>query len=64
MKKKIETAQEHIRNAKDISEEEKSAILEKIEEWKKEDAAIGDLMTHLRQWWIKVEPIFAEIGLV
>ena len=64
MKKKIETAQEYIRNAKDISEEEKSAILEKIEEWKKEDAAIGDLMTHLRQWWIKVEPIFAEIGLV
>ena len=64
MKKKIETAQEHIRNAKDISEEEKSAILEKIEEWKREDAAIGDLMTHLRQWWIKVEPIFAEIGLV
>ena len=64
MKKKIETAQEYIRNATDISEEEKSAILEKIEEWKKEDAAIGDLMTHLRQWWIKVEPIFAEIGLV
>ncbi len=64
MKKKIETAQEYIRNAKDISEEEKSAILEKIEEWKREDAAIGDLMTHLRQWWIKVEPIFAEIGLV
>ena len=64
MKKKIEAAQEYIRNAKDISEEEKSAILEKIEEWKKEDAAIGDLMTHLRQWWIKVEPIFAEIGLV
>jgi len=64
MKKKIEEAQVHIRNANDITEEEKSAILEKIEEWKKEDAAIGDLMTHLQDWWIKVEPIFAELGLV
>jgi hypothetical protein len=64
MKKKIQEAQERIRQSKEMSEEEKSAILEKIEEWKKEDAAIGDLMTHLQEWWIKVEPIFAELGLV
>ena len=64
MKKKIEEAVEQIKNAKHIDETEKPLIIEKIEEWKKEDAAIGDLMTHLRQWWIKVEPIFAELGLV
>ena len=64
MEKKIQKVQEHIRQSSEIPEEEKSAILEKIEEWKKEDAAIGDLMTHLRQWGIKVEPIFAELGLV
>jgi len=64
MKRKIQEAQERIRNDKNLSEEEKSAILEKIEEWKKEDAAIGDLMIHLQDWWIKVEPIFAELGLI
>lgn len=64
MQEKIQKVQEKILQSQDIPEEEKSAIMEKIEEWKKEDAAIGDLMTHLRQWWIKVEPIFAEMGLV
>ncbi len=63
MKKRIEAVQEHIKKKNDLSEEEKSAILEKIEEWKKEDAAIGDLMVHLQDWWLKIEPIFKELGL-
>jgi len=64
MKKKLEEVINHVQKSEKIAEENKPLIIEKIEEWKKEDAAVGDLMTHFRQWWIEVEPIFAELGLI
>ena len=64
MEHKIAKAVEQIEKSKHISEEEKSLIIEKIQEWKKEKRAISDLNNVLESWWIKVEPIFAEIGLV
>jgi hypothetical protein len=64
MEQKIEKAVEGIKNATNIDEADKPLILEKIEEWKEEKAAISDLTNTLEAWWLKVEPIFAEIGLV
>lgn len=64
MEQKIEQALEKIKTSKHITEEDKSAIIEKIAEWKKEKAAISDLSNTLEEWWLKVEPIFAEMGLV
>ena len=64
MEQKIEKAVEAIKQAKNISENEKPLILEKIEEWKKEKAAVSDLTNALESWWLKAEPIFAEMGLV
>ncbi len=64
MEQKIEQAVAHIKNATDISEVEKPLILEKIEEWKEEKSAISDLNNKLEEWWLQVEPIFAELGLV
>jgi hypothetical protein len=64
MQQKIEQAVEKIKTSSDIEEHEKPLILEKIEEWKEEKAAISDLTNALEGWWLKVEPIFAEIGLV
>jgi len=64
MEQKIEQAVDKIQNSTDISEEDKPMIIEKIEEWNKEKAAISDLTNTLEAWWLKVEPIFAEIGLV
>ena len=64
MEQKIEQIISHIKNAKGISEAEKPLILEKIEEWKQEKTAISELNNKLEEWWLKVEPIFAEIGLV
>jgi hypothetical protein len=64
MEQKIEQAVEGIKNATNIDEADKPLILEKIEEWKEEKAAISDLTNTLEAWWLKVEPIFAEIGLV
>ena len=64
MEQKIQQALEQIQNATHISESEKPAIIQKIEEWKEEKSAISDLNNALEEWWLKVEPIFAEIGLV
>lgn len=64
MEQKINEVVERIQNATDISEEDKPMIIEKIEEWKEEKTALSDLSNTLEEWWLKVEPIFAEIGLV
>ena len=64
MEQKIEQAVEKIQKSTHISEEDKPMIIEKIEEWKQEKTAISELNNKLQEWWLKVEPIFAEIGLV
>ncbi|HIP28699.1 MAG TPA: hypothetical protein EYG82_05935 [Sulfurovum sp.] len=64
MQEKINLAIEEIKNATHIDEADKPLILEKIEEWKEEKAAISELNNKLEAWWLKVEPIFAEMGLV
>jgi len=64
MEHKIAKAVEKIQESKHIAEEEKPLIISKIEEWKEEKTAISELNSKLQEWWLKVEPIFAEIGLV
>jgi len=64
MKEKIEQAVKEIQNASHIDDVEKTAIISKIEEWREEKAAISELNNKLEAWWLKVEPIFSEIGLV
>ena len=64
MEQKITQALEKIQTTKNIPESDKPAIIQKIKEWREEKAAISDLMNTLESWWIKVEPIFADVGLV
>ncbi|MCF6207316.1 MAG: hypothetical protein L3J47_10565 [Sulfurovum sp.] len=64
MKEKIEKAIEKIEQAEHIEPEQKSLILQKIREWKEEDEAISEIVLKLENWWMEVEPIFAELGLV
>lgn len=64
MEEKLNKAVEIIQESSDIDAIEKPLILEKIAEWREEKAAISELNNVLDAWWIKVEPIFAEIGLV
>ncbi len=64
MEEKIEKIVEKIKFSTQIDESDKPLILEKIEEWRSEKAAISDLTNTLEEWWFKVEPIFAEMGLV
>ncbi len=64
MKEKIEKVIEKIENSEQIEPEKKSLILQKIREWKEEDEAISEIALRLENWWLEVEPIFAEMGLV
>ena len=64
MEQKIQQALEQIQNSTHIDDADKPAIIQKIEEWKEEKAAISDLNNFLEESWLKVEPIFTEIGLV
>ncbi len=64
MKKRIEEVINHVHKSDKISEENKPLIIEKIEEWRKEEGAINDIAVRLENWWMEVEPIFAELGLI
>ena len=64
MEQKIAKVVEEIKNATHIDEVDKPAIIAKIEEWREEKTALSDLSNTLDKWWLKIEPIFAELGLV
>ena len=64
IKEKIEEVMKKIEAAEHIEVEKKPLILEKIREWKEEDEAISEIVLKLENWWMEVEPIFAEMGLV
>ena len=64
MKTKIEKTIEHIEKSEAISAETKPLILEKLHEWKNEQNAINDVAVRFENWWLEVEPIFAEMGWV
>ena len=55
---------EKIRNSNDIEDAYKALILEKIEEWREDKDTISELNNKLEVWWLKLEHIFAEMGLV
>jgi len=64
MQKKIEEVINSVQNSDKINEESKPLIIEKIEEWRQEEGAISEISLKLENWWLEVEPIFAELGLV
>jgi hypothetical protein len=64
MKHKIDTVIEKVKASKTIDEEKKSAIMQKLKEWREEDDAINDVAVRFEKWWMELEPIFAEMGWV
>jgi len=64
MFEKLEKAIEKIQQSQQISEEQKPLIVEKLKEWQKENEAINDVAVRFENWWMELEPIFAEMGLV
>lgn len=64
MKEKIEEVIQHVQKSEKIAEENKPLILEKLEEWREEDEAINDISVRFQNWWMEMEPIFAELGWI
>ncbi len=64
MQAKIEKTINMVQEAKHIDEENKAAIMEKLNEWKKEETAISDFSNHFEKYWLELEPIFAELGWI
>jgi len=64
MKKKIEEVINRVQKSDKISDESKPLILEKLKEWKEEDNAIADVNVRFKNWWMEMEPIFAELGWI
>ncbi len=64
MKEKIEKVIEKIESSETIDREAKPMIIEKIKEWREEQEAISEVALKLENWWLEIEPIFAEMGLV
>jgi len=64
MKNKIEEVINHVQKSSKVSDETKPLILEKLKEWKEEDNAISEVNVRFKNWWIEMEPIFAELGWI
>jgi len=64
MFEKLEKVIQKVNEADHIDEVQKPAIIEKIKEWQKENEAINDIAVRFENWWMELEPIFAEMGLV
>lgn len=64
MKNKIEAVIREVERSDKISAESKPLILEKLKEWKEEDNAIAEVAVRFENWWMEMEPIFAELGWV
>ncbi|MFT7823269.1 MAG: hypothetical protein ABXS92_00780 [Sulfurimonas sp.] len=64
MKQKIEEVIQHVQKSEKVSEESKPLIIEKLKEWREEEEAINDIAVRFENWWLEMEPIFAELGWI
>lgn len=64
MKQKIDTVIEKVKASNEITEEKKSLIMQKLKEWREEEDAINDVAVRFENFWMELEPIFAEMGWV
>ena len=64
MKEKLKILKERVKEHKNLSEEEKSNTIKKIDEWLIEDKAEGIFINELIDISKKIVPILEEIGLI
>ena len=62
--KHIEKIKERIEKSNELSQEEKSNTIKRIEEWYAEDKAFGTFLAELAKISPKVEAILVELGLI
>lgn len=59
-----EKLKEAIHRSYNLSEEEKATSIKVVEEWAREDKALGVLTQKLYNVSTEIEPILAEIGII
>jgi len=64
MQEKIDKVIQQVEISESIDEEKKSAIMLKLKEWREEDGAINDVAVRFENFWMELEPIFAEMGWI
>jgi len=64
MEEKINKVIEKVKESQDIADINKEAIMLKLEEWREEEDAVSDVTNRFEQFWLDMEPIFAELGWV
>jgi tetrahydromethanopterin S-methyltransferase subunit A len=64
MQEKIDKVIEKVEISDSIDAEKKSAIMIKLKEWREEDEAINDVAVRFENFWMELEPIFAEMGWI
>ena len=64
MKNKIEEVITQVEGSERISVESKPLILEKLQEWKSEEKVVNYVALRFENWWMEMEPIFAELGWI
>ncbi len=62
--KHIEKIKERVEQSSDLTQEEKSNTIKRIEEWYAEDKAFGTFLAELAKISPKVEAILVELGLI
>ncbi|MEO1937472.1 MAG: hypothetical protein ABGW85_02440 [Sulfurimonas sp.] len=62
-KEHLERIKDAVVNSKELSEEQKSETIKRIEEWVTEDKAFGTLLEELLELSEYFEVLFAELGL-
>ena len=65
MKHQADKIIQEVKSLDNIDETKKEAMIEKINEWKSDKSAESNtLAMTFEKFWIELEPIFAELGLV
>ena len=64
MKKHAQTLMDNVKEAQDLHPEEKSAMMQKLQEWKEDQHAADDVVTYFGALWGKLQPFFKDIGLI
>lgn len=65
MKKHADTIITEVENLENIDSAQKEAMIQKLNEWKSDaNSESNTLAMTFEKFWIELEPIFAELGLV
>lgn len=64
MKNRIEEVINQVQKSSQITDENRPLILEKIKEWESEEKVVNDVAMRFENWWLEMEPIFAELGWI